>query len=68
MNIRLLLKGFWQPYNNIENAFETQVLRLERVGDRDVTEEELKIIVKALPQLRVREDKEIHLAVCFHHF
>ena len=31
------------------------MLRLEKVGDRDVTEEELKAIVNALPLLRVRK-------------
>ena len=30
------------------------MLRLERVGGRDVTEDELLAIVKALPQLRVK--------------
>ena len=35
------------------NIYQTQVLRLERVGDRDVTEDELIMIVKALPLLRV---------------
>ena len=34
------------------------MLRLEKVGDRDVTEEELKAIVNALPLLRVGKVKK----------
>ena len=38
------------------------MLRLEKVGDRDVTEEELKAIVNALPLLRVGKVIQI---ICF---
>ena len=51
------------PGNMIVKTFlQTQVLRLEKVGDRDVTEEELKAIVNALPLLRVGKVIQI---ICF---
>ena len=47
----------------VKTFLQTQVLRLEKVGDRDVTEEELKAIVNALPLLRVRKIKNTFFTV-----
>merc|ERR1719458_323754 len=48
-----LQKGFDELLENLHHLQALQVLRLEKVGDRDVTEEELKSIVNALPMLRI---------------